>query len=266
LAPARYIISLLTVFPVGRRPIDMRPGDVGRAMSLAPLAGLLIWLPAAGIMFAARELLDGTYSLLVPTIGLGAAALLSGGLHLDGLADVGDAIGSRKPAPQALAVMKDPHIGALGVVTLLFVVLAQIGSLSLAITRHHGTVTLMTAILAGRLVMVLACRPGIPAASSEGLGARVIGSVSRVQAASVTLVVLLIAIAGGKLEVDGGRFRESAHAVVALLAALVVAEVIRRLLVRRFGGLNGDMFGALAEVAVLVDLLLMAARAPMWLH
>ena len=122
--------------------------------------------------------------------------------------------------------MKDPHVGALGAATLLFVVLAQIGALGLAITRHHGTVSLMTAILAGRLVMVLACRPGIPAASSEGLGAQVIGSVSRLQAAWVTLAVLVIAIAGGKLEVDGGRFPESAHAVVALLAAIVVAGIV----------------------------------------
>ncbi|MCW2549223.1 MAG: cobalamin 5-phosphate synthase [Mycobacterium sp.] len=266
MAPARYIISLLTVFPVGRRPIEMHDGDIGWAMSLAPLAGLLVWLPAGGVMYAARVLLDGSDSLLVPTLGLGVVALLTGGLHLDGLADVGDAIGSRKPAAQALAIMKDPHIGALGAASVFFVVLAQIGALGLSISRHHGTVTLLTAILAGRLAVVLACRPGIPAASSEGLGARVIGSVSRLRACAVTLAVLLIAIAGGKLEYDGGRFRESAHAVVSIVAAIVVAEVVRRLLVRRFGGLSGDMFGALTEVAVLADLLLMAARAPMWLH
>jgi adenosylcobinamide-GDP ribazoletransferase len=266
LAPARYIISLLTVFPVGRRPIEMHQGDIGRAMSLAPLAGLLVWLPAAAIMFAARVLLDGTGSLVVPTIGLGLVALLTGGLHLDGLADVGDAIGSRKPAAKALAIMKDPHIGALGAATVFFVVFVQIGALGLAIGRHHGTVSLLTAILAGRLAVVLACRPGIPAASSEGLGARVIGSVSRRRATAVTLAVLLVAIAAGKLEYDGGRFRESAHAVVSILAAIVVAEVVRRLLVRRFGGLSGDMFGVLTEIAVLVDLLLMAARAPTWLR
>ena len=254
------------MFPVGRKPIELGPGDTGRAISLAPFVGLLIWLPAGLIMLAFRVLLDGSGSILVPTIGLGITALLSGGLHLDGLADVGDALGSRKPAAQALAVMKDPRIGALGAATVLFVVLVQISALGLAIERHHGTVTLLTAIMAGRLVVVLACRPGIPAASSAGLGASVIGSVSRFRAAVVTAAVLALAIAGGKLEVDGGRFRESAHAVVAILSAVVVAEVLRRLFVRRFGGLNGDMFGALVEVAALVDLVLMAARAPIWLH
>jgi adenosylcobinamide-GDP ribazoletransferase len=190
LAQLRYAISLLTVFPVGRRPIQLRSGEVGPAIGYAPFVGVLIWLPAAGIMFGARVLLDGTASFVVPTIGLGVAAALTGGLHLDGLADVGDAIGSRKPAAQALAIMKDPHIGALGAVTVLFVVLAQAGSLSLAIQRHHGTVTLLTALMAGRLAVVLACRPGIPAASSEGLGAGVIGTVSRLRAAAVTVATL----------------------------------------------------------------------------
>jgi adenosylcobinamide-GDP ribazoletransferase len=257
---------LLTVLPVGRKPIELKPGDAGRAISLAPFVGLLIWLPAGLIMLVVRVLLDGSGSLLVPTIGFAVVAVLSGGLHLDGLADVGDAIGSRKPAAQALAIMKDPHIGALGASAAFFVVLAQIGALGLSIERHHGTVTLLTAVLAGRLAVVLACRPGIPAVSSEGLGAGVIGSVSRLRASIVTSMVLVIAIGGGKFEYDGGRFRESAHAVVAILAAIVVAEIARRLLVRRFGGLNGDMLGAILEIATLVDLLLMAARAPMWLH
>jgi adenosylcobinamide-GDP ribazoletransferase len=233
---------------------------------LAPFVGVLIWLPAAGVVFLFRVLLDGATSLLVPTFGIAVVAILSGGLHLDGLADVGDALGSRKPAAQALAVMKDPHVGALGAASVFFVIFAQISALELAIARHHGTVTMLTALMAGRLAVVFACRPGIPAASTEGLGAGVIGSVSRLRVTLVSAAVLALAIAGGKLEVDGGRFRESAHAVVAILAALVIAEIVRRLLVRRFGGLNGDMLGAILEVATLVALLFMAARAPMWLH
>jgi adenosylcobinamide-GDP ribazoletransferase len=266
LAPLRFAVSLLTIFPVGRRPIELRPGDSGRAISLAPFVGVLIWRPAAGVVFLFRVLLDGETSLLVPTLGIAAVAVLSGGLHLDGLADVGDALASRKPAAQALAVMKDPHVGALGAATVFFVTFAQISTLAMAIARHHGTVTMLTALMAGRLAVVLACRPGIPAASKDGLGASVLGTVSRLRAALVTAAVFALAIAAGKLEIDGGRFRESAHAVVAILAALAIAEVMRRLLVRRFGGLSGDMLGAMLEVATLVALLLMAARAPMWLH
>lgn len=254
------------MFPVGRRPIRLGPGGVGRAIGLAPLVAVMVWLPAAGVQLAFRILLDGSGSLLVPSLSLATVAVLTGGLHLDGLADVGDALGSRKPAAQALAIMKDPHVGALGAVTVLFVVFAQIGALGLAIGRHHGTVSLLTALLAGALAIVHGCRTGIPAARIDGLGAGVIGSVSRRRAILDTLAVLAVAIVAGKLDYDGGRFRESAHALVAVLAAVAVAELGRRLLVRRFGGLTGDMFGALVEIAMLVDLLIMSAHPPLWLH
>ncbi len=260
------MISLLTAIPVGRRPIDLAPGDVGRAMSLAPLVGVIVWLPAAGIMLASRLLLQADEALFVPVLALGSIALLTGGLHLDGLADVGDALGSRKPAAQALAIMKDSSIGALGAVTLIFVLLGEVGSLGLAVGRHHGTVALLTSQLAGRLAIVHACRSGIPAARPDGLGASVIGSVSRVRAAATTVAVFAFAGVAGKLDYDGGRFRESAHAMFAVLCAIVVAAALRRLAVRRFGGMTGDVFGALVEVAVLVDLAVMSARAPVWLR
>jgi adenosylcobinamide-GDP ribazoletransferase len=266
LAPLRYIVSLLTVLPVGRRPIELRPGDVGRAIGLAPLVGVIVWLPAALLMYFARVALDGGHSLIGPALALGAIALLTGGLHLDGLADVGDAIGSRKPADKALAIMKDSHIGALGAATLVFVVVAQIGALGLAVGRHHGTVTLLTAQLAGRLAVVHACTSGIRAARSDGLGAQVIGSVSRLRAVVVTLLVLVVAGVAGKLDYDGGRYRESAHAIAAVLIAVTLGWLLRKWLTRRLGGMTGDVFGALIEVTALVALLVMSAKPPGWLH
>ncbi len=265
------MVSLLTVLPVGRRPIvlssDPDPRTaVGRAMSLAPVVGVIVWLPAAALMLGARLLLHQGESLLVPVVALATIALLTGGLHLDGLADLADGLGSRKPAAEALAVMRDSHIGALGAVTLIFVVLGQAGSLSLAVDRHHGTVSLLTAALAGRLAIVLACREGLVAARDDGLGALVVGSVSRARAAAVTVIVFAVAAVAGKLDYDGGRFRESVHAMFAVLCALVGAELVRRLAARRLGGITGDVFGALVEVSVLIDLAVMSARAPSWLH
>jgi adenosylcobinamide-GDP ribazoletransferase len=260
------VISLLTVIPVGRRPIELAPSDVGRAMSLAPLVGAMVWLPAAGVMLASRLLLKNDEALLVPILALGTIALLTGGLHLDGLADLGDALGARRSPAQALAIMKDSSIGALGAVTLIFVLGGEIASLGLAVSRHHGTVGLLTSQLAGRLAVVQACRQGIPAARTDGLGVTVIGSVSRRRAWVTTAAVFIVAGIAGKLDYDGGRFRESAHAMFAVLCAVVIAALLRRIAVRRLGGMTGDVFGALLEVAVLVDLAVMSARAPGWLH
>jgi adenosylcobinamide-GDP ribazoletransferase len=259
-------MSLLTVIPVGRRPITLAEGDAGRAISLAPLVGVVLWLPAALVMYAVRVLLHDPPTLVPPLLALATIALLTGGLHLDGLADFADGVGSRRPAPEALVIMKDSAIGALGAATLIFVVLIQAASLGLAVSHHHGTVALLTSALAGRLAVVQACRRGIPAARAEGLGASVIGSVSRARAAVVTVAVFAVAAIAGKLDYDGGRLRESAHAMFAVLCAVVFASLVRRLAVRRLGGLTGDVFGALIELAVAVDLVVMSVGAPGWLH
>jgi adenosylcobinamide-GDP ribazoletransferase len=266
LAPLRYVISLLTVIPVGRRPIALAPRQVGAAIALAPLVGVLVWLPAAGVQIGVRVLLHNPPNLVAPLLALATIGLMTGGLHLDGLADLADGLGSRRPAAQALAIMKQSTIGAFGAVTLIFVILVQAASLELAIGRHHGTVALLTSALAGRLAVVHACRKGIPAARTDGLGVNVIGSVSRLQAALVTVAVFAVAAAAGKLDVDGGRLRESVHAMFAVLCAVIVAALVRRLAVWRLGGMTGDVFGALIELAVVVDLFVMAIPAPSWLH
>lgn len=265
-APLRYAISLLTVIPVGRRPITLAPGKAGSAIALAPLLGVLLWLPAAGVQVGTRILLPNTASLVPPLLALATLALLTGGLHLDGLADFADGLGSRRPPAEALAIMKDSAIGALGAATLIFVIIFQVASLELAIARHHGTVALLTSVLAGRLAVVQACRSGIPAAREDGLGARVIGSVSALRAGVVTVAVFVVAGVAGKLDVDGGRLRESVHAMFAVFCAVIVAALLRRLAVRRFGGMTGDVFGALIEIAAAVDLFVMAIPAPVWLH
>ncbi len=235
-------------------------------MSLAPLVGLVVWLPAAGVMLISRNVLNDSFSLLPPLLALATIALLTGGLHLDGLADFADGLGSRRSGPEAVAIMRDSAIGAMGAITLVFVLLAEVASLSLAVERHHGTVALLTSQLAGRLAIVLACRRGIPGAGADGMGSRVVGSVSGLRAALTTLAVFAVAAIAGKLDYDGGRFRESAHAMFAVLCAVIVASVVRRLAVWRFGGMTGDVFGALLEVAVTVDLIVMSITTPHWLH
>jgi adenosylcobinamide-GDP ribazoletransferase len=266
LAPLRYIISLLTVLPVGRRPIALAERQVGTAMSLAPLAGVLVWLPAAGVLIVVRVLLHNPPDLIPPLFALATIAVVTGGLHLDGLADFADALGSRRRGAEALAVMRDSAIGAMGAAALVFVVLLQAGSLTLAISRHHGTVALLTSVLAGRLAVVHACRRGIPAARTDGLGAGVVGSVSAAQAYLMTVAVLVVAAVAGKLDYDGGRFHESVHAAFAVVCAGIAAALVRRLAVWRLGGMTGDVFGALIEIAVLVDLFVMAIPSPSWLH
>ncbi|MDO5736155.1 MAG: adenosylcobinamide-GDP ribazoletransferase, partial [Propionibacteriaceae bacterium] len=110
-------LGLFTTIPVPPvAAIDRRLA--GRAMAAFPLVGLLL-----GVLAGAAAFVVGTLGspLLGAVAGLATLAGLTGALHLDGLADTADGLGSRKPADQALEIMRRSDIGPMGVISLLFV-------------------------------------------------------------------------------------------------------------------------------------------------
>ncbi|MGI5159745.1 adenosylcobinamide-GDP ribazoletransferase [Microbispora sp. CA-102843] len=196
----RLAVGTFTVFPV--RPVDVDRAVAGRAMSLAPFVGVLLGLAAAVVLEAAGAVSGSP--LLGAVLAVGALAWLTRALHLDGLADLADGLGSGKPADGALDVMKRSDIGPFGVVTLVIVLLVQVAVLSRDDTA--AWVALVAAVATGRLAVTWACREGVPAARPTGLGALVAGTVRRGAAITVTLataavvvVLALVAAAGPSL-------------------------------------------------------------------
>ena len=182
-------------------------------------------------------------------------AVLTRGLHLDGLADTADGLGSGKPAEDALRIMKQSDIGPFGVIALVFVLFAQVAALAEAYGTSWGRGALAAVVSAtvARLALTLAARVGVPPARPEGLGAVVAGTVP-----------LRGAVAGGGrgCRSRGGRRGSRAygpvHGVVAVLAACGCAELLLRHCVRRFGGVTGDVFGGVAETAATAALVVLA--------
>ena len=105
--------------------------------------------------------------LLGAAVAVALLAALTGGLHLDGLADTGDGLGSRRPAADALAIMRRPDIGPLGVVTLVLVLLIQVTALATVPRGWPAVAALVLAVVTGRVAAVLAT--GVPAARPGGL-------------------------------------------------------------------------------------------------
>lgn len=261
----RTAFTLLTVLPIrGPNRLDRR--TVGRAMALAPLVGLVLGLMSAVGVVTVRVLTalpDGPPQTMLPAaLGVTLLALLTRGLHLDGLADVGDALGARGGPERGLAVMREPMIGAFGALTVLFVVLIQVTALATAIAAHRGTVAIVVAAMTSRLGATLACTRDIPPVRPEGLGALVAGTVRRSHAAAATVGVALVAALAGLLDYDGGDPGRALRAVVAMGIGLTTAVLVRRWLVGRFGGVSGDMLGAIIEVTTAVTLLTMAMTIP----
>ncbi|MFD0311759.1 adenosylcobinamide-GDP ribazoletransferase [Streptomyces sp. NPDC127119] len=244
----RFAFGTLTVFPVTVRRWDRGAARTG--MLSAPVAGL-----AVGVLAAATGLLLlvlGAGPLLAAVASAAVPAVLTRGLHLDGLADTADGLGSGKPAEDALRIMKQSDIGPFGVITLLFVLVAQVAALAQAYgdSWARGVLAAVVSATVGRLALTLAARVGVPGARPEGLGAAVAGVVS-VRGAVVTAVAVTVLAAGagvllGTYGVVG--------CVLAVVLGCVAAEFLLRHCVRRFGGVTGDVFGALEETAVTVVL------------
>ena len=255
----RLCFGTLTILRV--RPPRRVDGSVVRnAMLLAPLAGLVVGLLAELVALVARWAIPG-YSdrLLVAVLGISAIALLTRGLHLDGLADTADGLGSGRSGGDALAVMKRSDIGPFGVMTMVLVLLLQVSALYTALLVGRGTLALVGGAVVGRLAITWTCRRGVPSARNDGLGATVAGSVPIVAAAAATVAVTCFLAIVVWLD-DDIRWRFFANVLVALVAALVGSQLFVRHCIRRFGGITGDVLGAVNELAFLAFMFVVALR------
>lgn len=247
----RFAFGTLTALPVRVTRWDR---DAARAgMLCAPVAGLVLGLVAAAL--GGLLMLLGTGPLLAAVATVAVPAALTRGLHLDGLADTADGLGSGKPASDALRIMKQSDIGPFGVVTLVLVLLAQVAAVSELYAQGwaHGAVGAVLSAVTARLALTLAARRGVPPARPEGLGAAVAGVVPSGAALAVSAGVTAAAAAAGLLLGGLGPL----WAALAVLLALGAAQLLLKHCVRRFGGVTGDVFGALEETAATAALVVL---------
>jgi adenosylcobinamide-GDP ribazoletransferase len=236
-AGVRLAFSWLTVLPVGVARVDR--ALAGAAISAAPVVGLVLGAGAAGLLL----LLDllGIGGLLAGFLVVGFLALATRGMHLDGLADTADGLGSYKNADGALAIMRDGPVGPFGVVALVLV----LGTQAAAIDDWFS---LVLAVTAGRVAFVLCCRHGTTAARSEGLGALVAGSQPLATPILWVLGLLLVS-----------PLADLAHPYrgpVAIAAATGLVLLLGQHATRRLNGITGDVLGAACEIATTVVLVI----------
>jgi adenosylcobinamide-GDP ribazoletransferase len=236
-AGLRLAFTTLTVLPIRGGRVDRAAARV--AMSVAPLVGAILGLVLGGLLWLLRE--AHAPALVAAGVTIAAAGLLTRGMHLDGLADTVDALGSYRRGDEALAIMKKADIGPFGVAAIAVTMLIQAGALT---TVSIGAVVVAWA--AGRAAIPIACRRGVPAARPEGLGALVAGTVPVPVAALAAILV-----AGAATAATPDRPWQGPLTVAVSLA--VVAILVRHS-VRRFNGITGDVLGAAVEVATTVAL------------
>jgi len=236
----RLAVTTLTVLPwPGRPSADRATARV--AMSLAPAVGLALGCAVAAVGVSATRI--GATPLVAAVLVVAASTLLTRGLHLDGLADTADALGSYAGRERALEIMRRPDVGPFGVAAVVLVLLGQVAAAAavLAGPAFHAAAGIAVATGSGRLAIAWACRRGVPAARPDGLGALVAGTVG-----PAALALGSAAVAAAAVWAVPARPWQGPTAV---LASLAVAWVLSRHAVRRLGGVTGDVLGAVCEAA-----------------
>lgn len=252
--PLQVSLGLFTIIPV--RPVaEIDRPLAGRAMACFPVVGILLGALVGAVTWGVG-MLGGPF--LGSILGLAALALLTGALHLDGVADTADGLGSRKPAAQALEIMRRSDIGPMGVITLLFLVLADVASLSRIMSVASpwaGPAVLLLAVVLGRVAVVCSTTTASHGARTHGFGALFHGVTSS------TTAILWVAATVTACGVVGWAVAGWVGVAVlglASIAALGVGWFWRGHLSRRLGGMTGDTFGSIIEVTQTVFLLVTA--------
>ena len=222
----------MTTLPI-RLPADWSAGDSGRASVWYPLVGLVIgaitWLAWDG---ANRVFPPWVASILTLIVWV----LLTGGLHLDGLADCCDGLLASTSVERRLEVMKDPHLGAFGVIGLILVLMLK----AAALTSAPNPGILLAASLARWCILPAAL---IPLARPSGMGADFAAGFRHSFMVWGAIIPLAIAILLG--------FRGALAALAGLSAATLILSLARS----RIGGVTGDVFGMVVEIVETVVLI-----------
>ena len=233
--PFWIALQFLSSLPI-RLPGMPEPQELGRSLLFYPLVGLLF----GAILWAFNWLLLGTPLLLHAALLLTVWVLLSGALHLDGLADSADAwLGGFGDRERTLTIMKDPRSGPIAVVTLVLVLLLKFAAL-LALIDQQQAVVLIIVPLIGRSAM-LGLFLTTPYVRAGGLGQALADHLprlagTRVLAVSALVCVLIAGLSG----------------VLAVVLAALVFVWLRQVMLRRLGGTTGDTAGALLELLEMV--------------
>ena len=224
----RIAFGLLSTLPFGM-PEDWQPGDSGRAAVWYPWVGLVIgglsWLAWRLMLPYFPPLVTGVLSLLI-------WVALSGGLHLDGLADCCDGFFAATTPERRLEIMKDPRLGSFGGLGLLLVLLLKAAALS-SLTVSGGVGILLAAVFSRWCILPAGRRP---LARPGGMGA---DFSSGLRPASIlvgaALPLALVWLLGGQ-------------ALAAALAAALAGVWVLWLAQTHLNGVTGDVFGMLVEV------------------
>ncbi len=231
--------GFLTTLPI--RTPQSQPSDLGRAAVWFPFIGVIM----GALLLLAQVMLSHLFApWLVAALIVAVWALLTGGLHLDGLADCGDGLLAAMPPERRLEIMRDPRLGTFGGVSLMLHLLLKTFAIA-ALPVPSIMALLLAPTIARWLILIVAKQPS---ARPGGLGAAFAQGLQRNVYAGAAILPIVLIILG------------SWRAIVAVALAHLAALLIIRLARSRLGGVTGDVLGLTVEATELITLLVFATH------
>lgn len=221
-------LSFLTLIPLGR--FAGKPG--GTAILYFPLVGILIGFLVAGVDWLGSLYL---YDELRALVDVAFLALITGGLHLDGLADSADGLYFHHDREKSLEVMKDPRVGVMGVLALLFCLGFKFTGI-LALEFEHCWIWLLVAPALSRSALVVGLVWMDDARETGGVG-QVLYQKGKYGYLAFCLVPLAFPFV---VSISSG--------IIVAVAFVIINFLLLNFFRHRLGGMTGDTFGALAEI------------------
>jgi adenosylcobinamide-GDP ribazoletransferase len=211
-----------------------------------PVVGIVLGGVGAAVMFGLDHILPALPAAVLAALWLVAS---SAGLHMDGLADTADGLLSSRPRERVLEIMKDSHIGSMGVLAIVGTLLAKVALLGSIPDPSSRWRLVFLAPIAGRCALLLVMCTFRYARPEGGLGT--IFRVSGRRAALLAAWALVVLFAAGWLL---ATYRGLATAGAAAAGSLLLGWYIHR----RIGGYTGDTLGATSELVEVLPFLVAA--------
>ncbi len=229
-------LQFLTVIPLSTKADDK---SMKIAVVYFPLIGFLIGLLAILVMRVSAAI--GLNELAANIFVIIFLVIMTGGLHLDGLADTFDALASGKSKDEMLKIMRDPHIGSVGVLTLILALLSMVALLSCMSGREKAVnIILMCVLSRWAMVMVMSC---FQYARNEGKARIFIEGINLTMLAIATLMTLTVVFAAAGLK-----------GIMVFLFTGLLSCLFARHVDGKIGGITGDTLGAVNELAQICTL------------
>jgi adenosylcobinamide-GDP ribazoletransferase len=237
-------LAFLTRLPVRVDAGDER--DVGRSVAFFPLVGGLL---GAALALLAWLVGDRVPDSVLAVLAAALLAALTGGLHLDGVADTFDALGAPgADRARLLEILRDSRIGAHGATALLLVVLLQVTALHAVLATGRAGAVLLACLAAARFVAALVIVL-FPYARTHGLGVAFRAHARPGDVVIAGVIASIFVLAAGRA------------ALLATLVSTAVVLLFVRRVAARLGGVTGDVCGAAIELAQVVFLVAFLAAS-----